>query len=668
MNAPETPLVTADVKDEADQLFIPDSKVNFAADKDAAAWIAENLLPMVLHAESNGVAMRAEWEKVRDMLYLKHGESQAYKGEANSYLPTYAKASDTRTSHINRALFPTDTVLDVVAEGGDDIEEQDPDAVKSWMQYQLEQANFRVNMKKHVRTLNDFGFAVSKVFWHRPPDPDKAVKLRKLQALKGLYGDLSAASCEGLRFLPRDIFAFYVWPTSIDSLDQASLIYEVIQVSKQYADLRFKSGQWLNRDTCGWPDRVNYQTQAMQEQAEKVTSSADTAIGTTARGELGEWGLVKECWLRMPVPNALYGPDEVKGSPVPVKVVLINNTPVEAIRNPFWHQKAPYVGGALNPRPGQIYNTGLGRMGLELQSLINDTMNQTQDNVTYGLNPMAVLNPSQLVGTAGVQIKPGGVINTTDPAGVKWDRPPVEQVAYGNQQLSLLTSFMNDLLGTPPIIQGTSSKGSAKTATGSQILQNNVKTDLQDVVEDLELSVVIPTMELAYMLGQQYEKAERFIAITGEEPVRFTRDAFLGQYKFRWLASSQTENRQVRGAQALQFLAQLVNPAILQLLLAHGKIINPEPLLKLIYATTVGGRDFDKIIQPAPMMPMMGAGQPPPGNVPGEESGDRPRSAVEQAPGGSGEVAPGEAEDFMSVRQGADEEAAMLGAMGGYGE
>ena len=61
---------------------------------------------------------------------------------------------------------------------------------------------------------------------------------------------------------------------------------------------------------------------------------------------------------------------------------------------------------------------------------------------------------------------------------------------------------------------------------------------------------------------------------------------------------------------------------------------------------------------------------PPPGgpvpgeeNVPGEDGG-RARSAVEQAPGGSGPVAPGEAEDFMNVRAGADEMAGMMGGMG----
>lgn len=665
-NAPETPLVSTGPADEAEALFIPSATENFADDKTAKAWIEDNLLPLISDAESMGTEQRAEWSAIREMLYLRHAADRGYKGESDAFLPIYAKASDTRTSHMSRALFPTDQVVDVVKEDSDVDDMGDEETVKAWMQYQIErEAKLRLNMKKFLRQLNDYGFSVAKVYWHKPQEADKEVRLQKVLAA-GTYGNLSAANCEGARFLTRDVFGFYMWPTTVDDAQQASLVFETMPISKQDADLRFKNGTWKNESEAGFPDTSAEYEQDLQQNVDLVTGEGSTPVNSASRGELGTWGYVKECWFRMPVPAKLYGPGEVKGSPVPVKVVLVNGIPVEATRNPFWHQRTPYVTHALNQRPASAYGVGLGRMGLELQTLINDTANQTQDNVTYGLNPMLIVNPNQLVGNANVVIKPGGVINTLEPAnGVKWDRPPVEQMQYGNQQLNTLVSFMNDLLGTPPILQGTGSKGSGKTATGSQILQNNVKSDMQDVIEDVELAVLIPTMEMVYMLGQQYEKDERWIAIAGQPPIRFTRDAFLGQFKFRWLASSQTANQQVRAQQAMMFMQML--PGVLPLLQAQGKMVNPEPLMKLIYSTLIGGRDFDKIVVPLPMPPMMGMpGAPAP--VPGEENnpgGDRARSAVEQAPGGSGEVAPGEAEDFMNVRAGADEMAGFAGAMGG---
>jgi hypothetical protein len=679
LNAPETPLITAGPKDEANglgDLFIPDGRTNFADDKVAKAWVEENLTTLISEAESQGIAQRAEWSGIRDMVNLKHAEDRGYKGESDAFVPAYAKASATLTSHICRALFPTDQVVDCVREDSDEVMDpmmatapgsgQDTEVVKAWMQYQLEtQAQLRLNMKKFVRQLEDYGFSVGKVYWHKPPDPDKEVRLKKLMAVPGAYGDLSAANCEGLRFLTRDVFAFYCWPATVDNLDQASLVFEVAQVSKQDADLRFKSGLWKNQSEAGFPDVSDDYESDLSMNNESITGDATTAPNGSAKGELGTWGYVKECWFRMPVPKGLYGPGEVPGTPVPVKAVLVNDVPVEITRNPFWHQRHPYVSHSLNQRPGNAFGIGVGRTGLELQTLINDVANQTQDNVTYGLNPMMVLNPDSLVGNANVVIKPGGVVNTRDPQAVKWDRPPVEQVQYGTMQFNNLVAMLNDNAGAPGQLQGTSGKGAAKTATGSQILQGNVKTDIQDDVEDIELAVLIPTMQMAYMLGQQYEKNERWIAVAGAAPIRFTRESFIGQYKFRWLASSQSANKQVQAQQAMMFMQLL--PGVLPLLQLQGKMVNPEPLMKLIYSTLIGGRDFDKVIVPMPMPPMgMPPGAPP--GIPGGESipgGDRARSATEQAPGGGGEPVPGEAEDFMSVRQGADDMAGMMGAMGG---
>jgi hypothetical protein len=108
----------------------------------------------------------------------------------------------------------------------------------------------------------------------------------------------------------------------------------------------------------------------------------------------------------------------------------------------------------------------------------------------------------------------------------------------------------------------------------------------------------------------------------------------------------------------------------MQLLMQQGKMVNPEPLLRLLYETGIGGRDFAKILIPAPMPTgMPGApGMPPGAALPGVGPlGGDPRSAVEQAPGGSGEMAPGEGEDFAAIRGEADMMAAEAGAAGGYG-
>jgi hypothetical protein len=214
------------------------------------------------------------------------------------------------------------------------------------------------------------------------------------------------------------------------------------------------------------------------------------------------------------------------------------------------------------------------------------------------------------------------------------------------------------------VLQGSGAKGGAKTATGSQILQSNVKGELQDQIEDIELRVLMPLMDMIHSLGQQYETAERFLAITGGEKMQFTRDMLEGEYLWKWVASSQASNQQMRTQQSIGF-AQLA-ASMVPLLQQQGQMFDPAPLLRRIYEDGLGQRNFDRIIKQAPMMPGM-PGMPPGGSggTPPEAPGDRPRSAVEQAPGGSGEMAPGEGEAFGEVRSQADDMAAMLGGQQG---
>jgi hypothetical protein len=146
----------------------------------------------------------------------------------------------------------------------------------------------------------------------------------------------------------------------------------------------------------------------------------------------------------------------------------------------------------------------------------------------------------------------------------------------------------------------------------------------------------------------------------------------MGELAWKWVASSQAINRQQRAAQSIQFLQAAANPAVMQLLMQQGKIVNPEPILRRIWEDGLGQRNFESVIAPMPMMPMMpgpGGGGPPGAGVPSQPGGD-PRSAVEQAPGGQPgmDAAPGEAEEFMNVRGGADAMAALAGSTGGYGD
>ncbi len=191
-------------------------------------------------------------------------------------------------------------------------------------------------------------------------------------------------------------------------------------------------------------------------------------------------------------------------------------------------------------------------------------------------------------------------------------------------------------------------------------------TPLQDVVEDMELDCLTPLMRGAWLNALQYREQEVIFQVAGM-PVNVNVQN-LGDIDvdLQWRASSQAANSQLRAQQAIS-LIQAIMPLV-PVMQQQGYVINFTVLIEKIYSDGFGFRGFKDFISQNPMQMMgqmgqMGAlqGAMDPSN-PGPEQADRIRSAVEQAGGGSGEMQPGEGEEFQDVRAQADD---MAGQMGG---
>lgn len=670
--SPETALVVANSNDSVIPNILtpaPDSSVNFAENEEAKQWIELNVVSLIKHVRGEYGAMHTEWGNIRRMTNMTRDSNAKYNGETQAYLPVYQRALETRVAHTSRGLFPTDTYIDVSPTKPEvpgsmmpSLGDTNRESVKAWMMWQLEtSAKLRSELKPFIRNLFNYGVSIGKTWWEKPPVDQRSTKMQTLQGIDQLlhnYGQYPW-QCEGLRFRSRNPFAWYVWPVSVNNLGEASLIFEDIQVSRQFVQEMKAKGVWKNCDdvlatSFNDTETNNY----IQEALGELHNSVETAVDYR-QGELADWRYVQECWLRMPVPAALYRDGEIKGGNVPVKVVICGGKVLEARRNPFWHQQPPYLMMRLNEVNDSFFSVGMGRAAASLQYLINDLANQTNDNGIYALNPVVKYNPNLIVGPLE-PLQPGRMFPMTDVTGMEFDRPPIEQVQYGMQLINVLISYLNDMSGAPPILQGSGDRGAGKTATGAQTLQLNAKTELQDIIEDIEQRILQPLMIMAHSLGQQYERQDRWFAISGGQKLQFKPGMLESDFSWKWVASSQSINQQMRAQQTAQFLQMASNPAVLQLLLQKGKTINVEPILRRMWEDGLGQRNFGNIVEPAVMSPMMMGGMGGPPGQPGQPP-QEPRSAVEQAPGGSDQMAPGEGEMFGEVRAGADELAGMLG-------
>lgn len=636
--------------------YLPPLK-NYAKDEKIAQAVANELLPVVDQTRRNRQTMENEWADIDKMVRLQHGSGRRYFGRSDTVLPVYRRERDKLISMLSRGLFPSDEYFDCIDKGTGDPEVAKP--TKIYMQWELERnANLRRFIKPVLGSLVDYGTAPLK-FWYRKEVRAEGFRQKMPLPIPGMGNmmpKMRGVAREGLAVSPRPLKYWYIYPETCESIDDASIIFEDIDVSMDFVERMKASGLWENVEQAMFSDNMPDHTLRRLE----VLANAGMSDGAKDLGKYGMFPTVTEIWTFMQLPRSEYMEWEDPDAPVPVHIVVANGTPLLVRRNPFFHQRPPYVVGRLNSPAGMFYGLSMGGTMAALQTLSTDFMNQTNDNGIMALNPVTLINPGLMVGPPR-PFAPGVPWYVSDVQGaVRFERPPTEQVGLGISIAQMLINMARDMGGAPP--DQSRQSGGAKTATGMQILQKNTVVPLQDSVEDLEVEMMVPLLFNAWKNAVQYRESEVMAAVARQrvlvQPEMLAIDA-----DFEWVASSQAVNNQVRSQQAMS-LIQMMAPLV-PLFAQQGYVVDFSALVRKVYVEGFGFRGFDQFVYKGQAM-QGGMGPPSPGQMAGvqAEQGDRMRSAMEQTGGGM-EAQPGEAEDFMEVRANADDIAGQMG--GGVG-
>jgi len=651
---------------------LPDATTNLADDPMILFQIRD-LVALLDEARRQREPLHEEWRAIDRMEMLMHDGSQMYFGRHNSYLPVFMRIKRSMTAQLRRGLFPSDEYMDVV-----DRLTGDPMAAfptKAYVQWELEaNARVRAQAAAMLGQLVAQGNTVWKHWYNR--EVTYAGKM-----VNGPYGPqltYGPTYREGLRVKPISIFNFYMWPTTAASISEAKVVWEDIDVPVSEIQYLIDKGVFLGgRAALDAPEPDVHMTQA-SEVHQNLFGLAPPQQGTLQGNPLASVKTLTHVWTTLKLPSHMLLPGEDPDCPYSVRIIMAGQTPVYVTRNPFLDQQPPYDCLATNTRPGFLYGYGDGKAARSIQAGMNDAFNQLMDVQAYCNNPVLKYNPT-LCPFPLPPLYPGVPMPTLSiTEGMAFERPPHQMVDYGMNMVNWLRGQEEDLTGSPPQAQGNTSR-QAKTATQAQILQYNSMTPLQDRVEELEHNMLVPAARAAWMLGQQYRDKTIFAIVSGAS-VKVTPADLVIDAEFRWLASSQAIAQAQRIQQMATILQLAINPAVLQLLMSQGKIVDPSALISRMYGAA-GLRGYDSFIRQ--VGPPIAPGQPIPpemmamqaqafGNagqqMDRQDPGSRARSATEQAngqPGGARDAMPGEANEFMDVRRQADDLAAGYGDMGG---
>lgn len=640
--------------------YLPEIK-NYANDEKVSAYVRGDLAQAVTWTRLERQRLHEEWHEIRNMVLLNHDGGRRYFGRSDTYVPMYRKVRSTLVSALSRGLFPSDEYMDVWDRSTGDPEKSRP--VKAYMQWELDNnAQFRRFVKPMFQQLVDYGTSPFKYWYRKELRTEGGVNRLLPSVSRGMeaeYGFKSRCVYEGLAVSPRNLFFWYVYPYSAESLDDAQMVFEDIDTSWAYLQQMKDNKRWMNVDegASAWMEATHEEQQIRMLEARGFSDVPGRSLGKTFMQYT-----VTEVWCYMVLPPSAYLPFEDTRQPLPTRVVMTAGVPLLVTRNPFFHQRPPYLCSRIDWEPGCFYGNAQGRVIRPLQMLANDFANQTNDNGMLALNPLTIMNPNLMVGKPR-PFAPGVVwyANEVEKA-VKFDRPPFEQVGMGVQMLQLSLSLGQDFGGAPPVLQGVGAGRAAKTATGAQILQRNALAPLQDVVEDIEADVMVPMLRGAWKNSVQYREEDVMAFVAGES-IRVTPESLAIDAEFKWLASSQAINSQTR-SQQIMTLIQTIAP-MLPAITAQGYIVDFVPLIRKVYVDGFGLRGFAEFIRKGQAAPNATPGQPVrPDQLAGvrAEQEDVFRSALESiAGGGQVEPEPGEAEDFAAIRNSVESPDAIAG-------
>lgn len=639
--------------------FKSDGPKNWASDEKVRERVRKHIMPLCKHVQSRRMALTTYWQSLFRIWGLEH-EEQAYQGSSNLYIPAGRRIIDTLVANAVAMTFPSDDAFAVEAidEGDHDQESLE---IKAMLQSGLEKAQLRANADAFYRLFFICGNAVYKTRWH-----ERKYKVMKKARTKSTTPG-SSIEQDLLSYKPDTVTAFcgpmadivhpgnfFAWPENVLDLREAYVVFETF--TRALSDLKREATERQ------YPKMEMEKLSGDQRDDNKIIVDSMNLVGqgmSTVNSDGDRAGVplidLTEVWVDFDPEN---DPDSDTHAPVPFLITFTaGGSVLRVVENIRAAKTHPYKLARLGKIQGRLWGSGVAEAIQPLQQLLNDQTNQAMDCARYSLNPYALFNPDLVHGKLPA-LEPGiaiPVVNIGE--AIKWDRPPVEMIQASAGLISQTTSWMQDYGMSPPVLMGGAAPGRAqRSATGVSASQTNAMRPLTEIVRSVEEEVWEPVLQDFYALYQQFGTDEVTVKF-GKNIKRLTPAELVGDYTFRWLASQQATNQQVKSQQITQLLSIIGNPGLSQALGANGVKANPVPLLKRLIREGFGFRDADEII--VPLQP----GEQPPGPPNGQGGGQQqpPVPGTEGSLAGNDQTGADTSGPFGGVRV----EANTLAAIGG---
>ena len=554
------------------------STPNLAVHSEVYQWVMHEWAPRLIRVRHNRRPFDLKLERY-DKIYRTILDQQSYQGRHKAYLPALRKLTESYYHQLRAGFFPMSDWFDV-----EPIENViDAERARSMHDLQRYFLDTTIRLKAQFEPFATQylvrGTAPVKILWQ-----DTERLIRRLVRKEGRRPGTSRTKIEaeivkskyGPTFRNVSLYSWYVFPETVDFLEEAELVFEDQECT--VADLETMGQQYLDDEDHSLGhiyerlrpvvDRPSLPPEFKEQRKERMrqlglvdpldpSMSKDRCVKTTAywRGE---------------IPGATHR-DEQTGKEVATGVTdwLIElgdfHYPIRVQQNPFWYGGHPYLAPRFRRQEDEFYGhalyEGIDRLGY----VLNDVTNHMLDGYSIAANPIAMIDPSAHSRPASLRLQAGAKW-LIRPDAVRFDRP-TDTTQTGVFMASYVQGTIHDFGPLGPVAQGQSAvrgRGRAgNTASGMGMVSQASSMEVQTSLENLDQDLGAPLLQKVAEYIDQFMLDPIALRILGADGVQFVERRLaaqdvIGRYVFRWNAAQATRERHALAAQMERLLPLLM--------------------------------------------------------------------------------------------------------------
>lgn len=576
---------------------------NFADDKQLAERVAGIFVPRIRVTRNNRLPLEEAWWRFFNQWNVTKDGYHTYTGRAQLYIPEVRKNVEAQARQLTKSAFPGDDCFDVSP--GLTGSRKGAEAWKSYHKWAMDQCDLKLKYFVAMRQQCMLGTSPIYLPWRKTVRQE--FRSRRKEG-KIVQTKQEIELFNGPDFIVRDLFRWYAFnPKKSDLEDgcfeiQACSPFELQDLRRRgllanYDDI--VSGGVANAYLMEEFSRDVMRAEAMGIQIQYNTAYAGEAVikrEDDANATEDRTFMKTTIWSDMIFPEACQeGEDPEK--PIPMRVDLYSNSICGLIqRNPFYHQRPPYVVGKyILPNADEYYGQGIPWATQFIQYEMNSKAEQGMDSATLAMNPIAIINPGLAGASNEFNVEPGAIW-FADPAGVKLASMP-DQTPIAYQAISTLKALAQDYSDRSPALPP-QLMGKSRTATQSEMVFDSLGVDNWLFQLQNESLILTPTLQQWEAITDQNMTDDMLIMILGRRAGDFkrtllTREDLLGRYAYQWKGASASAAKQVVSRQMLDALKVITGlpPGALQ-----GLNFNYGEFIKILWTDMWNLDDADKIL------------------------------------------------------------------------